>query len=158
MKRTIWAMIAMVVLFTSLSFAQGDKKAAAKPMASGGGTEQALMDIEKKWAAASLKNDTAALDGILADHWTGINSQGKTQNKADSMGDMKKSKFTKSEVSGMKVHMMGADAAVVTGVWTGVGTGADGTKVDTSEAWTDVFMNHGGKWKCVASQSTTVKK
>ena len=58
----------------------------------------------------------------------------------------------------MKVRMINADTAIVTGVWTGVGTGPKGEKIDTSERWTDVFANQGGKWKCVASQSTTIKK
>jgi hypothetical protein len=47
---------------------------------------------------------------------------------------------------------------VVTGIWTGVGTDAKGVKVDASERWTDVFVLQGGRYTCVASQSTTIKK
>ena len=87
-----------------------------------------------------------------------VNAEGKTISRAQSLDDTKKSKLTRSEVSEMKVRMINADVAIVTGVWTGAGTDAKGQKFDTSERWTDVFANQGGKWKCVASQNSTIKK
>jgi ketosteroid isomerase-like protein len=148
MKRVLLAAILLALVVPAKFLAQ------TKP----GGPEQALMDIEKNWAGASLKNDAAALEGILAANWSGISVEGKVTTRAQAIDELKKSKFTKSEVSEMKVMMLGANAAVVTGVWTGVGTDAKGQKVDTSERWTDVFTNQGGAWKCVASQSSTIKK
>src|SRR5262245_3772956 len=153
--RRLLTVFAMTALLSTLSFGQAAKKVEGKV---GGGVEQALMDIEKNWAAAGLKGDAATIDAILADNWSGITPEGKATTRAQSLDEAKKSKFTKSEVSEMKVKMINADTAVVTGVWTGAGTGAKGEKIDTSERWTDVFANVGGKWKCVASQSTTVKK
>src|SRR5689334_14194421 len=122
MKRllTVFAMIALV---SSLSFGQAVKKADGK---AGGGVEQALLEMEKSWAASALKSDAAAVDAILADSWSGINVEGKPVTRAQSLDDTKKSKFTKSEVSEMKVKMINADTAVVTGVWTGIGTGSKG--------------------------------
>jgi ketosteroid isomerase-like protein len=145
----------MTALLSTLSFGQAAKKAEGK---AGGGVEQALMDMEKAWNVSALKNDVAGVDAILADSWSGISTEGKVTTRAQSLDDIKKSKLTKSEVSEMKVKMINADTAVVTGVWTGVGTGSKGEKIDTSERWTDVFANVGGKWKCVASQSSTIKK
>ena len=121
-------------------------------------TEQTLMDIEHSWAATSLKNDVKTLDGILAANWTGTTPEGTVQTRAESLASIKASKFTKSEVSGMKVMVLNPTTAVVTGIWTGVGTDANGVKVDTSERWTDVFLLQGDTWKCVASQSTTIRK
>ena len=153
--RRLLTVFAMIALVSTLSFGQAAKKAEGK---AGGGVEQALMDMEKVWAAASLKSDPAPIDAILADNWSGITPEGKVTTRAQSLDETKKSKLTKSELSEMKVKMINADTAVVTGVWTGAGTGAKGEKIDTSERWTDVFANVGGKWKCVASQSTTIKK
>jgi hypothetical protein len=148
MRRILFAAIALAMVVPATFLAQ----------TKAGGPEQALMDIEKAWVAATLKSDGAVLDGILAANWSAISVEGKVTTRAQAIDEMKKGKFTKSEVSEMKVQMIGTTAAVVTGVWTGVGTGAKGEKVDTSERWTDVFVNQGGAWKCVASQSTTIKK
>jgi ketosteroid isomerase-like protein len=52
----------------------------------------------------------------------------------------------------MKVNMISPNVAVVTGIWSGAGTDAKGQKFDTTDRWTDVFVNQNGKWKCVASQ------
>jgi len=120
--------------------------------------EQTLMDIEHSWAATSLKNDVKTLDGILAANWTGTTPEGTVQTRAESLANTQAGKFTKSEVSGMKVMVLNPTTAVVTGIWTGVGTDAKGVKIDTSERWTDVFVLQSGTWKCVASQSTTIKK
>ena len=98
------------------------------------------------------------LDGILAANWAGIGPEGTVTTRAESLANTKAGKFTKSEVSGMKVVVLNPATAVVTGVWTRRRTYAKGVKVDTSERWTDVFLLEGGTWKCVASQSTTIKK
>ena len=155
MKRFFHVLTTMI-LISAVSSAQGTpKKAETK---AGGGVEQALLEMERNWAAAALKSDPAPIDAILADSWSAISVEGKITTRAQSLDDTKKSKFTRSELSEMKVRMINADTAIVTGVWTGVGTGPKGEKIDTSERWTDVFANQGGKWKCVASQSTTIKK
>ena len=120
--------------------------------------DQTLMDIEHRWAATSLNGDTAALEPILAATWTAVAADGTIETRAQAIERAKASKFTKSEVSDMKVTSLGATSAVIAGVWTGVGTGPKGEKVNTSERWLDVFVNQGGTWKCVASQSTTIKK
>lgn len=122
------------------------------------GPEQALMDIERAWVAAIMKNDVAALDDILAATFTGTSIEGKVTSRAQVLADAKALKLTRSEVSDMEVVMIGTTAALVTGVWTGAGTDAKGQKLDTSERWTDVFVNQGGQWKCITSHSTTIKK
>src|SRR5215468_11641557 len=148
--RRLLSVVATIALVSAISFSQAAKKAETK---AGGGVEQALMDMEKAWAASALKSDAAAVDAILADSWSSISPEGKVVTRAQALDESKKSKFTKSEVTEMKVRMINADTAVVTGVWTGVGTGAKGEKIDTSERWTDVYANISGKWKCVASQN-----
>ena len=150
MKRTITILgiLGAMLLLTCAVAAQGKT----------GGTEQALKDMENKWAAAGLKSDAAAVGDIVSDDWTGTNAEGKVQTRADMLGVVKKSKLTRSAVSDMHVRMLGGDAAVVTGTWSGAGTDETGKKFDSTERWTDVFMKKDGKWKCVASQSTAVKK
>jgi hypothetical protein len=130
--------------------------AQTKPAA--GGPEQALIDIEHRWAATSLTGDVATLETILAANFTGTTADGGLETRSQVLERTKASKFTKSASSGMKVMLLNPTTAVVTGIWSGVGTGSKGEQVDTSERWTDVFVNQSGAWKCVASQSTTIKK
>ena len=131
------------------------KAPAAAPVVA---VDQMLMDIEHRWAATSLKGDGAGLEPILAATWTAVDADGTIETRAQAIERTKGSKFTKSEVSDMKVTSLSVTSAVITGVWTGVGTGPKGEKVNTSERWTDVFVNQGGTWKAIASQSTTIKK
>jgi ketosteroid isomerase-like protein len=147
-------MLAALMLLPGLALAQakkGEKKAE-------GGVDQALMDIERKWTAAEIKNDAAVLEDILADSWTGTSSDGKVTTRAQALDEFKTSKVTHAEVSEMKVRMINPDTAIVTGIWTGTGTDAKGQKLDASQRWTDIFANQGGKWKCVVSHNTPIKK
>jgi len=148
--RRVAHLLALLLSLPALALAQ------TKPAS--GGPEQALMDIEHRWAETALKGDVATLETILAANWTGVNPEGALDTRSQAIERTKTSKFTKSEVSGMKVMLLNPTTAVVTGTWTGIGTGSKGEKIDTSERWTDVFVNQGGAWKCVASQSTTIKK
>ncbi|HYN07789.1 MAG TPA: nuclear transport factor 2 family protein [Vicinamibacterales bacterium] len=156
MKKTV-SVLSMLLLLSPGLLARAEKKAAT-PAQAGSAVEQALLDLERKWVAAGLKNDAAALGEILADSWSSVSAEGKLVTRAQALDDAKKNKFTRSELSDMKVRMINADTAVVTGVWTGAGTSAEGQKIDTSERWTDVFAKQGASWKCVASHNTTIKK
>ena len=95
------------------------------------GAEQALLDLERKWAAAGLKNDTAVLADILADDWTSVSAEGEVKTRAQALDELKKSKLTRSELSDMKVRMVNPTTAVVTGVWSGAGTDEMGQKFET---------------------------
>ena len=148
--RRVAHVLALFVCLSALALAQ------TKPAA--GGAEQALIDIEHRWAATSLTADVATLETILAANFTGTTADGALETRSQVLERAKASKFTKSASSGMKVMLLNPTTAVVTGIWSGVGTGPKGEKVDTSERWTDVFVNEAGAWKCVASQSTTIKK
>lgn len=113
--------------------------------------EQELMQIERDWCAATLKNDAALLGGIVADDVSDISRAGKLSGKAEMLAGVKTGKTTVCEVDQMKVRVYG-DAAVVTGRST--------LKSDTfsgQSLWTDTFIRKNGKWLCVATQSSEVK-
>jgi ketosteroid isomerase-like protein len=117
--------------------------------------EQTLMQLERDWTAALLKNDGAALGKILADSWGAQGTLGATTKAqylaALKSGDMKMESQTIGE---MKVQVFG-DVAVV--------TGSDDEKSsykgkDTSGhyVWTDVWVKKKGQWQAVASQITLI--
>src|SRR5687768_7170570 len=131
--RRVVHVFALVLGLSALALAQ------TKPAS--GSPEQVLIDLEHRWAATALTADVATLDTILAANFTGTNAEGGLETRSQVLERAKASKFTKSASSGMKVMMLNPTTAVVTGIWSGVGTGAKGEKVDTSERWTDVFVN-----------------
>ena len=153
MRKLVW-ILAVLMLLPGLTLSQA-KKSEKK---ADGGVDQALMDIERKWVAAEVKNDAAVLEDILADSWTGTSWEGKVTTRAQAIDDFKKTKVTRGEVSEMKVRMINPDTAIVTGIWNGAGADAKGQKVEESQRWTDIFANQGGKWKCVVSHNTAVKR
>jgi len=148
MKRLSIALAALMLFASVTALAQ------TKPA----GPEQALLTMEQAWAAAYLKGDVAGIDALLAPNFTAVSAEGKLTTRAEYLADAGKGKATKSANSDMKVTMIGANAAIVTGIWTGAGTDAKGQKFDTAERWTDVFVNQAGAWKCVTSHVTAIKK
>jgi ketosteroid isomerase-like protein len=152
-RSTLAALFGVLVL-SSLALAQ----CAQRSSSAQGGTEQALMNIEHKWADAAKSNDTSTVNSILSDKWITTEADGTRRTKSEVMDRAKKEKINRSEVSDMQVHMIDDNTAVVTGTWTGSGTDADGKPFDTTERFTDTFVKEGGQWKAVASQATTAKK
>jgi hypothetical protein len=151
MKRLQVVVLLAFVALPALVLAQVKAPAAS--------VEQTLMDIEHRWAAIPAKaGDVSVIEAILAPNWSAISPEGAVQTRAQALERAKGTKYSKSDVSEMKVTSLSATSAVITGVWTGAGIGPKGEKIDTSERWTDVFVNQGGTWKCVASQSSTIKK
>jgi ketosteroid isomerase-like protein len=155
MKRTsILATLFGILVLSLLASAQSSQRTQAGQ----GGDEQALKDMETKWANAAKSNDTATLNSIVSDKWITTEADGTTRTKSETMDRMKRTKVNRSEVSDVQVHMIDNDTAVVTGTWSGSGTDADGKPFDTTERFTDTFVKEGGQWKAVASQSTAMKK
>jgi ketosteroid isomerase-like protein len=117
---------------------------------------KALTDLEARWSAASLTQDTKAVDAILAPDWVGRSWNGKQSNKAKALAEMKDptSKTTVIKNHDVVVRAFG-NVAVVQGY-------DDETSVDKGKdssgtySWTDVFQNRGGHWVAVASQTTKV--
>jgi ketosteroid isomerase-like protein len=116
--------------------------------------EKAILELEAGWNDALRARDAAALDAILADDWVGISPFG-TSTKAQALGDLKSGDMKVESIGAphdMKVRFYG-DVAIVMGAseekssWKGK---------DTSGNWVfmDVWTKRGGKWRCVASQSS----
>jgi ketosteroid isomerase-like protein len=117
---------------------------------------QALVQMEREWSDADVKKDVAALTRIMADDWTGIDFQGAVLTKAQALGEVAKqsdaTETSTTTLGQMKVRIFGNTAIV------------SGTEIETSQyrgkdssgkyIWTDVFVQHKGRWQAVSSQST----
>lgn len=120
--------------------------------------EQTLMQMERDWGQALLKNDTAALAKIVADDWVGIGSDGKPATKAEAIADIKSGASTTQsyDLGAMKVRDFG-NTAVVTGSDTEKSI-SKGKDTSGTYAWTDVYVMRNGHWQAAASQSTKLEK
>ncbi len=147
MKKIVLSIAALSILLAG-ALAQSKKAA--------GGDEAALKAIEEKWEVASVKNDLATLDSILADSFVSTTAEGHVQTKAEMIAMLKsgEAKFEASDVDELQVRLYG-NAAVVMGRWRGKVV-EKGQASESVERFTDTFVKQNGQWKCVASHSSPI--
>ena len=121
--------------------------------------EATLRDMENRWEAAYASHDATVVQESAATDFVGVSPKFKFTNKSSLLSDFKKDKDTYQSAKNetLKVAMFGPNVAVVTGRAREKGTGKDGKAFDRTFYFTDTWMNRGGKWQCVASQSTKIK-
>jgi ketosteroid isomerase-like protein len=130
-------------------FAQSKEKA---------GTEQAVMRIERELLNAMLKGDPSASERYFADTYVFTGPDGSVENKTQAVGDLKSGdlKLQSASLDGAKVQVYG-DTAIVTYSSNDKGT-YKGKDISGKTRWTDVFVNHGGRWQVVATHGSMVPK
>jgi ketosteroid isomerase-like protein len=117
-----------------------------------------ITHLEQAWADAQKAGDAANVAPLLADTFINTDVDGNRSGKSELLSNLKGGKWEQSAISDVKVSVYG-DTAIATGAWAGKGVDGDGTKVDRRERWTDTWVKmKDGKWQCVASQQTAVKK
>jgi ketosteroid isomerase-like protein len=133
--------------------------AATKP-AKNMSVEATLKDNENRWEAAIAKHDIASIESMVANDFIGVSSKGKVQSHRGLLGEMKgdKDTYTSTRNEKLDVHRYGNDVAVVIGTAREKGTGKDGKAFDRTYRFTDTWMNRGGKWQCIASQSSLLSQ
>ena len=121
-----------------------------------GEDEKALFQLERDWAAASLKKDTAALERMLANEFQ-ANYATFVGNKKQLLSALKSdtSKTESMVVSDMKALVFG-DTAIVLGLSTEKSSIA-GKDTSGQYRFTDVFVKREGRWQCVTGYSTKVQ-
>jgi ketosteroid isomerase-like protein len=150
MKRTfVWCAVALMSLMVAVQ-AKDDKM--------GGGTEKAIAALEQQWVDAAKANNTDALAPLLSDKFVNTDSDGKVTGKAETLARTKASKWETDQISDVKVTVF-KDTAIATGNWTGKGKDEKGQAVDAHERWTDTWTKTAdGKWQCVASAGSPIKR
>jgi ketosteroid isomerase-like protein len=116
-----------------------------------------LKQLETNWLQAMKDGNTTRLNEIVADDWVGIGPEGTKETKQEYVDGVKsgKDKVESFEMGPMEVKVLG-HVAVVQGSDTHKGT-YDGKDDSGKYAWTDVFVNRGGKWQAVRSQMAKVQ-
>jgi ketosteroid isomerase-like protein len=120
--------------------------------------QQILMDLEKQWDAAFLKNDVAFVESVLADEFMAIYDDGSRGDRARELKLVAEfnQKIDSSTLEDFSVKIFG-DTAVV-GFTRRLAGPSKGQRLELVLRYLDVFVMRGGRWQCVVSQSTKVGK
>jgi ketosteroid isomerase-like protein len=130
--------------------------ALAQAPKSNGKVEQAVIQLEKDWASALMKADTAALDKLYADSLVYTHSSGSVDDKPTYIANIKsgKSKYEMVELGDFKVHVYGDTAVSFTTGKLRVLTG--GQTLNNTLKIIHVYVKQGKDWRLVAHQTTRV--
>ena len=150
-------MVRMLVFLGILSTLRSTAFAQSKERPSAG-TEQTVMRIERELLNGALKGDASASERYLADTYVFTGPDGMVENKVQAIADLKSGdlKLQSASLDDAKVQVYG-DTAVVTYSSNDKGT-YKGKDISGKTRWTDVFVNHNGRWQLVASHGTMLPK
>jgi ketosteroid isomerase-like protein len=94
----------------------------------------------------------------LADKFIYIDKDGSISNLAKFLAAAKATKFTSVDLQDVHFTING-QTAIVTMVFKAKGTDAKGKPMDTNTRWADTWVKMSdGKWQCVLSQGSDLKK
>ena len=120
--------------------------------------ESKLLILERMWNEAQVNRDSSALDALVSSKFVNTEYDGEVSDKQKFLADIRDPLFKPAQatVQDMKVNFFG-DTAVITGVYHTKGT-YEGRPYDHVGRFTDTWILDGGKWQCVASHTSLLKK
>jgi ketosteroid isomerase-like protein len=121
-------------------------------------TEQLILRLENEGREATLKNDLAANDRLLADNWINVNPDGSVTTKAKLLELLKAGSFTIQSIENDEVMVrVFGDAAVVTGRSTTKRAGERGEILTRQVRFTRVYVRDHGRWQVVSAHNTPIR-
>src|ERR1700739_1588026 len=120
--------------------------------------ESKLLVLERLWNEAQVNRDSSALDALVSSRFVNTEWDGEGSDKQKFLADIKDPLFkpTLANIQDVKMNFFG-DMAVVTGVYHTQGT-YHGKPYDHIGRFTDTWVFDLGKWQCVASHTSLLKK
>jgi ketosteroid isomerase-like protein len=117
-----------------------------------------LLVMERLWNEAQVNRDARTLDAMLGTDFVNTEYDGEVSDKAKFLADIRDPQFNLSTltIQDLKVSMY-ADSAVVVGIYHTKGT----YQSKPYEHWgrfTDTWVFTEGRWQCVASHTSLLKK
>lgn len=140
-----WATVA-VLGFSLSAYAQSESQ------------EGKILALENMWNQAQLHRDAGALEALIANRFVNTEYDGEVSDRVQFLADIRDPKFKPSAVNlqDMKVNIY-RETAVVTGIYHTKGA-YNGKPYDHLGRFTDTWIFEDGKWQCVASHTSLVKK
>jgi ketosteroid isomerase-like protein len=120
--------------------------------------EERLVVLERLWNDAQVHRDAHALQALIADRFVNTEYDGEVSERDKFLADIKDPEFKPSvmNIRDVKVNVF-RDTAVVTGIYHAKGTYASKPYEHTGR-FTDTWIFEDGKWLCVASHTSLLKK
>ncbi|HET6179723.1 MAG TPA: nuclear transport factor 2 family protein [Candidatus Sulfotelmatobacter sp.] len=120
--------------------------------------EGKLLVLERLWNEAQVNRDSPALDALVSSRFVNTEWDGEVSDKQKFLADIKDPHFKPAlaNIQDVKMNFFG-DTAVVTGTYHTQGT-YQGKPYDHVGRFTDTWILDGGKWECVASHTSLLKK
>ena len=120
--------------------------------------ENKLVVLERLWNDAQVHRDARALEVLIADRFINTEYDGEVSDREKFLADIKDPEFKPSalNIRDVKVNLY-RDTAVVTGIYQTKGT--YGAKpYEHTGRFTDTWIFENGRWLCVASHTSLLKK
>ena len=147
----LWQVLLGLIVVSVL--ASGQDKARSQH-----GDRTLLIALENSWNQAQLHHDSKALDELVADTFISTDSDGGFQNKAQFLADNRDTSYAPTVMANSDERVFFYDnTAVVAGVYHAKGTNK-GKPFDHYGRFTDTWVFTKGKWLCVASHTSNLKK
>jgi ketosteroid isomerase-like protein len=120
--------------------------------------EGKLLVLERMWNEAQVNRDAAALEQLVSSRFVNTEYDGIVSDKQTFLADVKDPLYRPSiaTIQDVKMNFFG-DTAVVTGTYHTAGT-YQGKPYDHVGRFTDTWIFEVGRWQCVASHTSLVKK
>lgn len=146
MTRTLWCCVFLTLSSLATVAQQADPR------------ESKLLVLERLWNEAQVNRDASALDQLVSSRFVNTEWDGEISDKQRFLVEIKDPRFkpTLATIQDVKMNFFG-DAAVITGVYHTQGT-YQGKPYDHVGRFTDTWVLDLGKWQCVASHTSLLKK
>jgi hypothetical protein len=117
-----------------------------------------LLVMEHLWNEAQVNRDSRALDGMIGAQFINTEYDGEVSDKSKFLADIKDPHFDLSSltIQDLKVSMY-SDSAVVVGTYRTNGS-YQGKPYEHVGRFTDTWVFTEGRWQCVASHTSLLKK
>ncbi|HYL11892.1 MAG TPA: nuclear transport factor 2 family protein [Terriglobales bacterium] len=121
--------------------------------------ENKLTALEHLWNEAQVNRDANAIASMIADKFTDTEYDGEVSDRGKFLKDIADPQFkpVSLTIQDVKVNLYGNTAAVVTGIYHARGT-YQARLYDHIGRFTDTWVYDTGKWECVASHTSLLKK
>jgi len=131
---------------------------AQNPDDSSHGSKTLLLALENAWNKAQLQHDSKALDGLLAESFISTDNDGVFMTKAQFLVDNSDLSYAASLMTNSDEQVfLYENAVVVAGTYHAKGS-YKGKPFDHYGRFTDTWIYANGKWLCVATHTSALKK